>query len=300
MEKGEGKILHFNLTSEQRAQGGLSCWSNIDIFLEPIMEDSLNIYREVLKAGQHGETGSLATVISVDGVFPKMEGVKEFIKASGEKTGSLFLGKDLEERILGEAERVLRGRKIEILAISSEEANHPWKTLEVLLEPIISEPTVYIFGAGHISPQLVPLVKKVNFKAVVIDDREIFANRELFPEADEVIVIEFEKAFEQLTIDQSSYIVIVTRGHLYDGLILGNAVKTDAHYIGMIGSKKKIQTLYQILLKEGIPEGLLKRVHAPIGLDIGSEPPEEIAVSIVAELIKVRGQGEGGWGIYRL
>ena len=193
MEKGEGKILHFNLTSEQLAEGGLICGGNIDIFLEPIMEDSLNIYREVLKAGQHGETGILATVISVDGVFPKMEGVKEFIKASGEKTGSLFLGKDLEERILGEAERVLRGRKIEILAISSEEANHPWKTLEVLLEPIISEPTVYIFGAGHISQQLVPLVKKVHFKTVVIDDREMFANRDRFPEVDEVIITEFEK-----------------------------------------------------------------------------------------------------------
>ncbi|MBM4352123.1 MAG: XdhC/CoxI family protein, partial [Deltaproteobacteria bacterium] len=128
----------------------------------------------------------------------------------------------------------------------------------------------------------------VHFKTVVIDDREMFANRELFPEADEVIVTEFEKAFEQLTIDQSSYIVIVTRGHLYDGLILGNAVNTGAHYIGMIGSRKKIQTLYKNLAKEGIPEGLLKRVHAPIGLDIGSETPEEIAVSIVAQLIKER------------
>ena len=288
MEKGEGKVLHFNLTSEQLAEGGLICGGNIDIFLEPIMEDSLNIYREVLKVRQQGVAGILATVISVDGVFPKMEGVKEFIKASGEKVGSLFMGEELEERILGEAERVLRGRKIEILAISSEEADHPWKKIEVLLEPIISEPTVYIFGAGHISQQLAPLVKKVHFKVVVIDDREIFANRELFPEADEVIVIEFEKAFEQLTIDQSSYIVIVTRGHIYDGLILGNAVKTDARYIGMIGSKKKIQTLYQNLLMEGVPKEVLDRVHAPIGLDIHSETPEEIAVSIVAQLIKER------------
>jgi len=238
--------------------------------------------------------GILATVISVDGVFPKMEGVKEFIKASGEKVGSLFWGKDLEGRILKEAERLLRVKKIEVMTVSSAETAHLWKTLEILLEPIISEPTVYIFGAGHISQQLVPLVKKVHFKTVVIDDREMFANRDRFPEADEVIVIEFEKAFEQLTIDQSSYIVIVTRGHLYDGLILGNAVKTDARYIGMIGSKKKIQTLYQNLLMEGVPKEVLDRVHAPIGLDINSETPEEIAVSIVAELIKVRGQGEGG------
>jgi len=294
MEKGEGKVLHFNLTSEQLAEGGLICGGNIDIFLEPIMEDSLNIYREVLKVRQQGGAGILATVISVDGVFPKTEGVKEFIKASGEKVGSLFMGEELEERILKEAERLLRVKKIEVMTVSSAETAQPWKTLEILLEPIISEPTVYIFGAGHISQQLVPLVKKVHFKTVVIDDREMFANWDRFPDADEVIVIEFEKAFEQLTIDQSSYIVIVTRGHLYDGLILEMAVKTDAQYIGMIGSKKKIQTLYQILLKKGIPKEALDKVHAPIGLDIHSETPEEIAVSIVAELIKVRRQGEGG------
>jgi xanthine dehydrogenase accessory factor len=291
MEKGEGKVLHFNLTSEQLAEGGLICGGNIDIFLEPLRVDFLNIYREAIKARQRGETGILATVILVDGVFPKMEGVKEFIKASGEKAGSLFVGKEVEERIFGEAERVLGQKKPAVLVLNSEGAGCPWKKSEILLEPIFSEPTVYIFGAGHISQQLVPLVKKVHFKVVVIDDREMFANRERFPEADEVIVTEFEEAFEQLTIDQSSYIVIVTRGHLYDGLILGKAVKTDAHYIGMIGSKKKIQTLYQNLLKKGISRGVLDRVHAPIGLDIHSETPEEIAVSIAAQLIKERRRG---------
>jgi xanthine dehydrogenase accessory factor len=162
--------------------------------------------------------------------------------------------------------------------------------MEVLLEPIFSEPTVYIFGAGHVSQQLAPLAKRVSFKVVVIDDREMFANRERFPEADEVIVSEFEKSFDHLNIDECSYIVIVTRGHLYDGFVLEQAVKTNARYIGMIGSRKKIQTLYQNLIKKGISKETLNRVCAPIGLDINSETPEEIAVSIVAELIKVRGE----------
>ena len=162
--------------------------------------------------------------------------------------------------------------------------------MEVLLEPIFSEPTVYLFGAGHVSQQIAPLAKRVQFKVVVIDDREMFANRERFPEADEVIVSEFETCFEQLQIDDSSYIVIVTRGHLYDGFVLEQAVKTDARYIGMIGSKKKIHILYQNLMKKGIPKETLDRVYAPIGLDINSETPEEIAVSIVAQLIKVRGE----------
>jgi xanthine dehydrogenase accessory factor len=288
VEKGKGSVLHFNLTSAQLAEGGLICGGNIDIFLEPLSEDFVDIYQEVLKARQHGERGILATVISVDGVAPKGKDVKAFIKMSGEKTGSLFTGVESERRVLEEAERLLREKKPEVLVIDSDGTGHSWKRMEVFLEPVYSEPTVYIFGAGHISQQLVPLVKKVHFKAVVIDDREMFANRDRFPEADEVIVSEFESAFEQITVDQSSYIIIVTRGHIYDGLVLGKAVSTDARYIGMIGSKRKIRTLYQNLAKEGIPEGVLKRVHAPIGLDIGSETPEEIAVSIVAQLIMKR------------
>jgi xanthine dehydrogenase accessory factor len=125
---------------------------------------------------------------------------------------------------------------------------------------------------------------------VVLDDREMFANRERFPEADEVIVLDFEKCFDQLKIDDSSYIVIVTRGHLYDGFVLDQAVRSNARYIGMIGSKKKIKTLYQSLIEKGVEKETLDRVHAPIGIDINSETPEEIAVSIVAELIKVRGE----------
>ncbi len=162
--------------------------------------------------------------------------------------------------------------------------------MEVLLEPIFSEPTVYLFGAGHVSQQIAPLAKRVQFKVVVIDDREIFANRERFPEADEIVVSEFETSFHQLHIDDSSYIVIVTRGHLYDGFVLEQAVKTNARYIGMIGSKKKIHILYQNLMKKGVSKKTLERVCAPIGLDINSETPEEIAVSIVAQLIQVRGE----------
>ncbi len=288
MEKGEGNILHFKLTSEQLAEGGLICGGNIDIFLEPLREDFLNIYREMLKVRQQGGSGILATVISVDGGYPKREGVKVFIKASGEKTGSLFTGNEREGKIFKEAETLLKEKGPRVLMISSEETGGPWKKLEILLEPIYSEPTVYIFGAGHISQQLAPLAKKVHFKVVVIDDREMFANRDRFPEADDIIVSEFERAFERITIDHSSYIVIVTRGHLYDKFILEKSVKTDARYIGMIGSKKKIQTLYQNLLREGIPKKALDRVHAPIGLDIHSETPEEIAVSIVAQLIMER------------
>jgi xanthine dehydrogenase accessory factor len=291
MKKGEGGVLHFKLTSEELAEGGLICGGNIDIFVEPLKEEFLNIYQEVARVRQRGGTAVLATLISVDNTFPKEKGSKMLIKSSGEKVGFLFDEEGLEQRVLKESEALLREKKPRVVVLSSEGEDTHWKKMEILLEPIFSEPTVYLFGGGHISQQLAPLAKKVHFKVVVIDDREMFANRQRFPEADEVMVSGFERCFDQLNIDETSYIVIVTRGHLYDGFVLEQAVKTNACYIGMVGSKKKIQTLYQSLMKKGIPRETLDRVYAPIGLDINSETPEEIAVSIVAQLIKVRGEG---------
>jgi len=285
MENGKGKILHFELTAEQLAEGGLVCGGNIGIFLEPLREDFLNIYQEAARIRQKGGSAILATLISIEGDFPRREGSKILMKTSGEKVGSLLGGAELEKKVLSEGGVLLKEMKPKVLVLSNEN-----RKMEILLEPVFSEPTVYVFGGGHVSEQLAPLAKRVHFKVVVIDDREMFANQERFPEVNEVIVSEFEKCFDQLYIDDSSYIVIVTRGHLYDGFVLEQAVKTNARYIGMIGSKKKIKTLYQSLMKKGISKEALKRVHAPIGLDINSETPEEIAVSIVAELIKVRGE----------
>jgi xanthine dehydrogenase accessory factor len=285
IEKGDGRVLHFDLTPELLAEGGLICGGNIDIFLEPLQEEFFAIYQEVARIRQKGGSAILATLISVDGAFTKEKGSKVLMKALGEKVGFLWGGVELEKKILEEGEVLLKEKKPKVMVFSSEN-----RKMDILLEPIFSEPTVYLFGGGHVSEQVAPLAKKVHFKVVVIDDREVFANRARFPEADEVIVSEFEKCFNELPIDETSYIVIVTRGHLYDGFVLKQAVKTKAHYIGMIGSKKKIRTLYQNLMEEGISKDTLARVYAPIGIDINSETPEEIAVSIVAELIKVRGE----------
>ena len=232
----------------------------------------------------------MVTLVSVDGVVPQGEDSKALIKPSGEKTGSLLGGKELEEELRRNIEVLVKERKSNLVTVETGSVDSSRKRVEVLLEPILSEPTVYLFGAGHVSQQIAPLAKRVQFRVVVIDDREIFANRGRFPDADEILVSEFETCFQQLSIDESSYVVIVTRGHLYDGFVLEQAVKTRSRYIGMIGSKKKIHILYQNLMKKGIPKETLERVYAPIGLDINSETPEEIAVSIVAQLIQVRGE----------
>lgn len=289
IEKGRGKVLHFRLTSEQLAEGGLICGGDIDILLEPMRQEHSKIYQEISKIRQKGGSGVLATLISLDSEVPDGQGSKMLFKGSGEKIGFLIHGESFERKVLEESESVLAGKIPRVIALKNEDRGFPWKEAEVLIEPVASEPTVYIFGGGHISQEVAPLAKRVGFKVVVIDDREIFSNRDRFPEADEVIVSDFDKCFDLLTIDDSSYIVIVTRGHLYDGVVLEQAVKTNACYIGMIGSKKKIWTLYQNLMNKGVPKEVFDRVNAPIGLDINSETPEEIGVSIVAQLIRVRG-----------
>lgn len=159
------------------------------------------------------------------------------------------------------------------------------------VEPTFLPGTVFLFGAGHVSRPVAELAALVDFQVVVLDDRAEFANQERFPKADKIKVISsFHQSFDGLEIDRDSYLVIVTRGHLHDKTVLEQALGTQAGYIGMIGSKRKRDLVYGELLAKGFSSDDIKRVYAPIGLDIGADTPEEIAVSIVAELIKVRAQ----------
>lgn len=149
----------------------------------------------------------------------------------------------------------------------------------------------YIFGGGHVAYALEPVLRHVDFRTVVIDDREEYANPERYPYADRTIVVDnFDNAFEEIETDEDSYIIIVTRGHRGDLQVLREALKQEYAYLGMIGSKRKNKLLYEQLMEEGVAEEKLSEVHAPIGLKIGSETPEEIAISIVAEIIQVRSQ----------
>lgn len=162
-----------------------------------------------------------------------------------------------------------------------------------LVEPIIPPAPLYIFGAGHVSLFTARVGAMIGFRTVVLDDREDFANRERFPEADEVVVLgSFDGCCDHLNVDEESFIIIVTRGHLHDRNVLAEALRTKAKYVGMIGSSKKRDKIYASLLEDGFTQQDIDRCHCPIGLSIGGQTPEEIAVSIAAELIQVRsGQG---------
>jgi xanthine dehydrogenase accessory factor len=163
--------------------------------------------------------------------------------------------------------------------------------VEIFIEPVSEEPMVFIFGAGHLSYHICRLAKSVNFRVTVCDDRAEFANQGRFPDADSIVVESFETVFDRIDVTKNSYIVIVTRGHESDQTVLEKAVKTDAKYVGMIGSKRKTLTILKRLQEKGIPRETLRRVYSPIGISIGAVTPQEIALSIVCELTKIRRLG---------
>lgn len=176
---------------------------------------------------------------------------------------------------------------------------------EYMIEPFASRETLYIFGAGHVGYELGLMAPRAEFDTIILDDRATFANPERFPHARQVLVVpDFSTAFESLSVDGHSYIVILTRGHLHDQEVLEQALATDAAYIGMIGSRRKRDQIYGNLKEKGITASRLEDVHSPIGTPIEAETPAEIAVSILGELIHERaalkgagkrGQRDNGW-----
>lgn len=164
----------------------------------------------------------------------------------------------------------------------------------IIVDPMRKLKTVYCFGGGHVAMPTVRITAMAGFRVVVLDDRDEFANAERFPDADEIRIIkDYNRALEGMEIDEDSYIVILTRGHQYDREVLEQSLRTDAGYIGMISSRRKRDTIYKALMAEGVSRERLEYVHSPIGLDIGAETPEEIAISIVSELISVRQKQQG-------
>jgi xanthine dehydrogenase accessory factor len=252
-----------------------------------------DIYQEIVRIKEEGGEAALVTIVSVSGSTPREEGTKMLVKADGSITGTIG-GGSLEAQVIDEAIKVIKQGKPQRLhmSLTAKKAGEAGMIcggeLGVFIEPILTPLTLYIFGGGHISLPLAKVGKLIGFNIVVIDDRAEFANTDRFPEAERVLAGDLNQSFGQLKIDKSSYIAIVTRGHQYDELVLEWALGTSAKYIGMIGSKTKVKTIFSHLMAKGVPKEKLDSVHSPIGLEIEAQTPEEIAVSILAEIIKVR------------
>ena len=193
-----------------------------------------------------------------------------------------FLNAELKNQILALGEG--KSTDSQLKEINLDQDNK----LEIFLEPVVDQPHLTVFGAGHIAEPLVKICSLMDFTITVVDDREEFLNYDKFPTADQLLLLDYSEYFKSIKIKENDYLVIVTRGHQYDYQVLKNMINFEASYIGMIGSSRKIKTVYNQLRDDGITEEKLDAVHAPIGLAIGSETPAEIAVAIAAEIIAVR------------
>ena len=253
----------------------------------------MDIYEEIVELRRQGRRGAVATITTARGSIPSFQTAKMLVRDDGSIVGTIG-GGCVEADVWQAARQVMEEEKPRTLTFNLNQ-NPKYDTglvcggtLDVFIEPVLPRALLYIFGAGHVSISLYKVAQNAAFDVIVVDDRDAYANRQRFPEAQQVIAEDFDQAMAKLSPTESAYIVIVTRGHRDDMRVLRWAVQTKARYVGMIGSKRKTIAIFRELEREGLSAMLFERVHAPIGLDIGAITPEEIAISITAELIAVR------------
>jgi xanthine dehydrogenase accessory factor len=275
---GKAFLQHFELTGEEVAQTEkMICGGVVDVYTEYFSPDNKAVcllFSRISAKLREGKRGVLITLVEEgqDG----HTGCHAFLGEDGDIIGAISgLALDEEER----------RRRLEMASAALIDVTGAGR---LFVEPVTPDNILYLFGAGHISTCLAPLAKMIGFTVVVIDDREEFCNRERFPQADKLLVVPFSEVFDRIAISPISYLAILTRGHIFDHTVLRAALRYSPAYIGMIGSRRKIDMLYHALLEEGVSQTSLQKVYAPIGLPIGAESPEEIAICIAAELIKIR------------
>src|ERR1700685_1929984 len=247
----------------------------------------MDIYDEIVRLRKVGQKCALTTIVQVNGSIPSYESAKLLVREDGSMVGTIG-GGCVEAEVWNAAREVIATSKPRHMSFSLvQDAAYDnglicGGQLDVFVECISPQPAALIFGGGHISKRLAKVLDLAGCRVSLIDNREAYANRERFPEAAEVYAEEYEDVYPKLNINESTYVVIVTRGHRDDMRVLKWAVATRARYISMIGSKRKVIAVIRELEKEGVPHEALERVYAPMGLEIGAISPEEIAISVGA------------------
>ena len=253
----------------------------------------MDIYEQIVELRRTGRRGAVATIVNVRGSIPSFKTAKMLVRDDGSIVGTIG-GGCVEADVWQAAREVMETEKPRTLTFDlNQDPKYDTGlvcggTLEVFVEPVLPPALLYVFGAGHVAVNLCQTAANAGFDVIVADDRSSYATKERFPLAKELHALDFEEATQKLDPNESSSIVIVTRGHRDDMRVLRWAVQTRARYVGMIGSKRKVIEIFKALKSEGIPAHLFDRVYSPVGLDIGAITPEEIAVAITAELIAVR------------
>jgi xanthine dehydrogenase accessory factor len=253
----------------------------------------MDIYEQIVQLRREGRRGAVATIVNVRGSIPSFKTAKMLVRDDGSIVGTIG-GGCVEADVWQAAREVMESEKPRSLIFDlNQDPKYDTGlvcggTLEVFVEPVLPPALLYVFGAGHVAVNVCQAATQAGFDVIVADDRTSYATEERFPAAREVHALDFGEAMRKFDPNESSYIVIVTRGHHDDMRILRWAVATRACYVGMIGSKRKVIEIFKALQSEGLPAHLFERVHAPIGIDIGAITPEEIAIAVTAELIAVR------------
>jgi xanthine dehydrogenase accessory factor len=253
---------------------------------------------EVLAAQEGGAAVLVATVIAAPEEARAPVGAKLLVRPDGSALGELDKGR-LEGAVKREAQDAFRRHGVYSLylgvdgeGMSRQEADRK-ASYQVMLEVHERPATLLIVGGGHIGKALATIGNLCGFSVVVVDDRAEYADADRFPEADNVVLGDFEEVLQDLPIDANTYVVCVTRGHRHDEVSLRQVAGSQAAYVGMIGSRRRVGAVLGHLAEDGVSREAVDRVRTPIGLDIGAETPEEIAVAIMAEVIQVRHGGSG-------
>jgi xanthine dehydrogenase accessory factor len=253
----------------------------------------MDIYEQIVQLRREGRRGAVATIVNVRGSIPSFKTAKMLVRDDGSIVGTIG-GGCVEADVWQAAREVMESEKPRTLKFDlNQDPRYDTGlvcggTLEIFVEPILPPALLYLFGAGHVALNVCKTASNAGFQVIVTDDRSSYASKERFPEAHEIHALDFDEATKKLEPNESSYIVIVTRGHRDDMRILRWAVQTRARYVGMIGSVRKVIEIFKALQAEGLPAHVFDKVFAPIGLDIGAVTPEEIGVAITAELIAIR------------
>jgi xanthine dehydrogenase accessory factor len=256
------------------------------------------MFQEIQAALSRGEHVALVTVVKVSGAAPCAPGARVLVRADGALVGTLG-GATTDERARHDALAALASGQASLQIYhldpdSGESVGSCGATLEVFVEPLVAEPRLLIAGAGYVGQALARLAAPLGWRVTLLDDRSEFTRQTPPPAGIEFAVGDMPEQLRARALDAATWVVIVTRGHRTDQEVLLAALAAPTAYVGMIGSRSKVQNIFTKLLHAGIPAADLQRVHAPIGLDLGAQTPDEIALSIAAELVMLRRGGTGG------
>src|SRR5262245_679904 len=256
----------------------------------------VDIFVEIQRLRTEGRKAALATIVQIRGSVPSFQSAKMLVRDDGSTLGSVG-GGCVEAEVWAAAQDVLREEKSRVMSFDLTDESMAESglicggKLEIFIEPILPTPRMVIFGAGHISTQVSKIAAISGFRTTIVDNRPVYANAERFPEAEAIFSESFEEAFERIVPNENTYIVIVTRGHQEDQNVLRWAVQTNARYVGMIGSKRKIRSIADQLETEGISRERLERIFMHIGIDICAVLQEGIRVHIIETVVHVRRAG---------